>query len=367
MPTLRQLRLLRLQAQHLYRSPATSSAELVKTMVAVQAQELDSARLALGIRASGFTVDDVRRAREDERSIVLTWTLRGTLHLVASADLAWMLTFFGPLFVGKTERRYRQLDLDPAIRMKAVPIMRDVLMQRGPLPRAALAEALAPHGIPVAGQAIYHLVRYAALQGVVCYGPQQDGDLMLVALDNWLPELPRRQEYDVLTELARRYLGAYGPATPRDLAAWAGISIKQAQAGFEALADELVTVDVDETTLWLPARLMAWLDGLPVDRHVKLLPGYDPYLLGYEKRDFMVDAAHAQQIHPGGGTIRPTVIVDGHAVATWTPQPSRTAMRQIVVRPFGLLDGGVVSALHDEAARLATFLGHPVEVQLAAP
>ena len=106
---------LRLRAQRLHPEAAreaTNVAHLVRDLCGLQAQDLSAATLAVRPRSSGLTASDVERARLEERTIVRTWCMRGTLHLVAADDLGWLLPLLGPVFVRKSQRRYDQLGLN---------------------------------------------------------------------------------------------------------------------------------------------------------------------------------------------------------------------------------------------------------------
>jgi hypothetical protein len=296
------IRLLRLRSQRLHPKAAQSISgvvELVRVMGGLQAQELPSATLAVRPRSNNLVAEDVRKAREDDRSIVLTWCMRGMLHLVPAEDLGWLLQFFGPVFIRKSDRRYKQLSLDQETRKRAASEIRKALSQRGPLIRAELAEALAAKGIPVEGQFIAHLVRYAALEGVVCFGPERDGQLTYVLLDDWVGPAGQHDADQIQAELARRYLEAYGPAAPDDLASWSGISIGEARAGFEVISNDLLEVQTTDSQAWMLASHSAWLDGPFDDPIVRLLPRYDAYLARLSKSRFY-GVRRPCQAHPSG-------------------------------------------------------------------
>ena len=103
-----------------------------------------------------------------------------------------------------------------------------MLGTEGCLSRPEIAERLARLGIPSAGQATVHVIWRAALDGLVCYGPDRNGEATFVLLDEWVPPARQRDRDDALAELARR-LQAYGPAQPADLAAWSGLSLADAR------------------------------------------------------------------------------------------------------------------------------------------
>jgi hypothetical protein len=83
--------------------------------------------LAVRPRSKGLVIEDVKQAREVDRSIVMTWCMRGTRHLLATEDLGWLLSLFGPVFIRGTERRYLELELSQEIRTQAVKEMRHIL------------------------------------------------------------------------------------------------------------------------------------------------------------------------------------------------------------------------------------------------
>ena len=281
------------------------------------------------------------------------------------ADLAGLLAYFGPLYLRKAARRLKQLKLDPTTRQRATAHIQATIQAEGPRTRPELAAALAAEGIPVAGQAIAHLVRGAALEGVICFGPDRDGVQTYVVLDDWLERGAAPDPADTLARLARRYVSGYGPVTPSDLAAWAGIMQQEARTSFEAIEDELSEVTLEGAPAWLLADHTVWIDAdPPAGPDVRLLPGYDPYWLGYRARGFMV--AEAQRIHPGGGLIRPVLLVDGSAAGTWRLQRGKRATT-LHVTPFAALDEAVRAALENEVQAVGRFLETPVTLALDEP
>ncbi|TMC59329.1 MAG: winged helix DNA-binding domain-containing protein [Chloroflexota bacterium] len=164
------VRLLRQRAQRLTPQEPdapTGVAQVVKDLCGLQAQDAFAAALAIRVRSTGLLNDDVERARVQERSIVRTWGQRGTLHLLATEDLTWLLPLLGPLFIAGNRRRYAELGLDEDTLTKGVRALRAVLASQGPLTRDELVEQLAHHGIRLAGQARPYLLQHAALEGII--------------------------------------------------------------------------------------------------------------------------------------------------------------------------------------------------------
>lgn len=359
------LRAVRLRAQLLAASPASTVEEAVAQVVAVQAQAAQPARLAVRARTTGLVAADVDRAAHTERSVVRSWALRGTLHMVAATDLRWMVGLLGPVFVRAGRRRREQLGLDERTCERALAAIEKVLKGSRPLTRAELVERIAAEGtrIDPRTQAPPHLLGYAANQGLICRGPDVERyEPTYVLLDEWVPAAPSRDRDDALVELARRYLAGYGPAGIQDFAAWSGLPATDGKRAWRLLKGELVRVSVDGAELW--ALYEADLDP-PRDCPPRLLGHFDALLLGYRGRDLILDPAAAKRIQAGGGFIQPTVMVGGRVAGTWRLD-SRARTARLTVEPFTTLRRGSREGLRAEAEDLARFLGVEISFEVAS-
>ena len=359
-------RRMRARRQHLHDAcKGTSAAAIVRDLFGLQSQEWPSAQLAIHARSRALTQADVIHAREAERAFALTWTLRGTLHLVAAEDLQLQLDLCGPPAIRATRSRFKQLGLSDEVRERALEAIKDVLRGGQALTRAQLAEALDARGIPAAGQAIHHLVRFAALRGLICLGAEVDGDLTYVLLDEWLPmakAAPRPD--DPLLAFARRYLAAYAPATMADFKRWSGLGAASVKAAWAAVAPECVPVALPDAAGLMLARQLDPLEASPPAPTVRLLPRYDNYLLSHERRAFMVADAYAKRVHPGGGLIRACLLVDGEAQANWKLEKRRAGLR-VVVEPFEALEPSILPFVEAEVESLGRFFNAKAELRLA--
>jgi hypothetical protein len=336
-----------------------SAAAVVQRVFAIQAQDATAADLGIRARGRDITASAIRTAYDDEKSIVRNWFMRGTLHTIPGEDAGWALRLLGPHFLAATSRRYQQLGLDDGLRQRSDHMIRRVLGTHGPLTRAELTDHLIALGISPDGQAPFHLIRHAALVGIVCHGPQRDGDATYVLLDDWLPSSGSHLEQDAgLAELARRYLIAFAPAGVEDFATWSGLPVSWSRRAWKKLAQSAtITTDAGLTVL-------ARRDHQPLDKprtpDVRLLPAYDNYLTGYRTREGSVPAAHQARVWPGGGTIRATVVADGLAVATWT---RRSGGRTLQVEPFEPLPPQIQTEVDTETAAVVRFLRSTVVIE----
>lgn len=316
------LRRQRARAQWLSRRHCRSPEEVVRHLLAVQSQDLRSARLALRARGSGFSAADVNRALGDGL-LVIGWLLRGTLHLVHRDDYPWLLALTAPVAAAANRRRLAQEGVAEGDLDRAVRVIDRALSKSGPLSRAELGERLAAHGIPTTGQALPHLLMLAALRGVTVLGPLRDGAPAFVpARERLAGVLPVRRppRGELLVDLARRYLSSHGPAAPADLAAWSGLPLREVRAGLSGLAGDLREDGTGRVGLaggWAPAQ----------PQPCRLLPAFDPFLFGWKDRSFAVAEQFAARVQPGGGMFRAVVLRDGMAAGTWSARREGVRIR----------------------------------------
>ncbi|MFF0723505.1 winged helix DNA-binding domain-containing protein [Streptomyces sp. NPDC004134] len=336
--------------------------EVAARVFAVQAQDLEAAALGLRARAYGLTRTAVREALEERRTLVRGWFMRGTLHLVPAADVHWLLALYGPRLVSAAARRYRDLGLDEGVYERAERVVVEAVAAHGPLTRAELAGRLARVGVGPDGQAPFHVIRRAALAGLVCHGPLRAGEPTYVALRDWLPPPagPQPAGDAAVRELVRRYLRGHGPAAPGDFAAWSGLPQGTARrvwpepAPYGQHADERRRdeQDADERHTDSPGADPPGTDGPGPSPDVRLLPAYDDYWLGWRDRDAAIPRDFVRAVRPGGGQIRAAVTVNGRAAGTWT----RPRKGNVQVSMFAEGPDRVAADVTAEAADVARFL-----------
>jgi hypothetical protein len=333
----------RLAAQSLTDPGGRDPVAVVERLLAVQGQDPRGARLAVRARSTGLTAADVDRALTEERSLLITWLNRGTLHLVRSEDYPWLHALTAPRLVTGNARRLAQEGVSPAAAERGVEANERTLADEGPLTRDRLRERIAAAGVRTEGQALVHVLMLATLRGLAVRGPMVDGAHAYALVRDWLGE-PQPVDRDVaLAELARRYLVGHGPADGRDLARWAGLPLGQARAGLQAIAGELERRD--DGLVDLPNRTPA--SELPAPR---LLGPYDPVLHGWTSREPLL-GSHAGVVTVNG-LFRPIALVDGRAVAIWSMPRG-----EVELAPFGRLAAKDAAALDADAADVRRFLG----------
>ena len=244
---------------------------------------------------------------------MVTWCNRGTLHLVRREDYWWLHTLTAPTVRTTNARRLEQEGHTPASVTRGTKVIVDALAADGPLTRDTLRERLDAGGIRTAGQALIHLLMHASLDGTIVRGPVVGGSQAYVLTAEWLGPAPPVDRDRALAELARRYLAGHGPADDRDLAKWSGLPLRDARAGFRAVAGELTERPDGRAQLRRPStRPRSTRPRLP---RPTLLGAFDPVLLGWRSRAEIV--GDHRGIVTVNGIFRPIALVDGVAAATW--------------------------------------------------
>jgi hypothetical protein len=336
----------RFAAQLLTLPPALADPLAVtKHLLAVQAQDPRGARLSIRVRSSGPTAADVDRALTQERSLVVGWLNRGTLHLVASEDYRWLHALIAPGLLTGNARRLGQEGVTPAAAERGVAAIEKALFEEGPLTRAQLGERIAAAGVRTTGQALVHILLLASLRGLILRGPMVGREHAYVLVGEWLGKA-RPVEHDrALAELARRYLTGHGPADERDLAKWAGLPLRNARAGLGAIAAELREHAGGRVDL---AKRRAPV-GPPPPR---LLGPFDPLLLGWSSREWILgDRRPDRPMVTSNGIFRAIALVDGRAAAIWKLTGGR-----VELTPFGRLARNDAAALRAEALDVERFM-----------
>ncbi len=336
--------------------PCASPVAAARLTTALQAQDNLASRLGVRARTTGVTDADVQHAIEVDRTVVRSWLLRGTIHLVDSVDLRWLVRLIGPAIARKYRTRWRQIGLTDDVLDRSIELLPSVLAE-GPLTRHEIRAGLAARGGTLDSpdpQAHTHALVHASTTGLVCRGPDRGRHATFALVEDWLAAAPVGPSGDdALAELARRYFAGYSPATAADFAAWSGLPSAHA---IELIRDELHDTDVD-------GRPGFRLGDVGPERGVRLLPAFDNYLVGYRDRAAILDPPLHGRVYQGG-MIRPTVLVDGRVVGSWA---LNRAKGRVAVTPFGDFDARTRGGVEAEVVDIGRFLDRELILDVGPP
>jgi hypothetical protein len=195
----------------------------------------------------------------------------------------------------------------------------------------------------------------AARRGALCFGPNRGRNVTYTNPHRWLPGFRPADGQAALASVVRRYLHAYGPATPQQFAQWLGAPRRWAAELFGSLSGELQQVEVNGATAWLPAGDTTPRSAAP--QGVRLLPYFDAYAVGCQPRELLFPGRAAERaLTPSGQAGNyPVLLVDGTVAGVWHQRRSGRRL-QVTVEPFGRLTLARRRDLDDQVQRIGQFL-----------
>ena len=349
-----EVRVRRLARSHLVdRAPAERLVEVVREVCGIHAQVMGSAELQLAARVDGITQADVRAALWERRELVKTWTLRGTLHLHPADELG-LWTAARRAVVGEADHVTEEHNIVPAV----VAAIGEALAGRT-LTREELADAVVGQVGPGPREKLAsgwgYFLGDAAEAGVLCFGPPSGSRVTFVHPSDWLGPGQKWKPDAALREVARRYAETYGPVGHRQFREWF-TSRSFTPAAAKALFEELDLPDVE------PAP--------PGARSVRLLPEYDPYVMGFRERDHLVPPAVREQVAAHGKgryegpAATPFLLVEGVCAGIWS-RKKRARRIELAVEPARKLTRDEKAGVEAEADRIGAFLGLDPQLTIA--
>jgi hypothetical protein len=341
----------RLRSQHLVSPRAPSAREVVGSLLAVQAENPSQSAWAVAARTRDADRADLAKLLDDG-AVLRTHVLRPTWHFVRAEDIGWLLDLTGPRVkrvTGQQLRTVHGLD-EPAI-ARAVDVVTRALASRGQLTRGELADELTARGLPATGQFVMILLAHAELDGLICSGRVVDGEHTYALMAERVPNVRRLDRAEALAELALRYFTGHGPATERDLAYWATLTVTDVRAGLHQVRDRLDSFQHDGRTFW---HAPADPPGGAQDPEGHLLQVLDEMYRGYQDSRWVLDAAG--QVPRVRESAIGMALIDAQLVAAMRRTITGAQVR-FDLRPYGVLTPGQVDALEQVATRYGTYLG----------
>lgn len=353
----------------LERAPHGQMLDVAMQIGGLHAQVMSAAELAAWVRVEGVTPQDVRDAVWTERTLVKSWAWRGTLHLLPARHYPEYVAALRTRtnYLSASWQKYFNLTVDDI--NAAIKGVHDALDGRM-LTREQLAEEVGKlTGLTHLGERLRsgwgELLKPAAFQGELCFGPSQGQNVTFVRPDQWLniEEWHEPESQAALQDLLRLYLHVYGPATRDNFAQWFGVAPARTRMPFESIARELVEVDIEGWKAWALAEDIAPIQAIEpaTASHVKLLPLFDPYTVGvYNHRQYLSPETKAK-VYRTAGWISPVVLLGGRIEGVWEQEKRRDVIT-VKVEMFSPITTQHKKSIEAEVERLGAFLGATTEV-----
>jgi len=336
----------RLENQKLSASDFKKPVDVVRWLGAVQAQDFNAAKWALGLRMRAATDADVEEAF-NQGQILRTHLMRPTWHFVSPEDIRWLLQLTAPRVNLRCGPNYRKLELDNATFKRSNKALTKALKGGKHLTRSELKKVLNQAGISADDTVrMAHLLVRAELDGVVCSGPRVGKQFTYALLEERVrPTKPLARE-EALAKLTQRYFTSHGPATLQDFIWWSGLTTIDAKHGVQIVNGDLRKEFIEEKVYLSPRAVKA----TKRVHSAHLLPAFDEYTVAYKDRQTLFARTNGEA--STWGLLGPIVIVDGRVAGTWkrTNDEIDLQLSKELMEPEQI-------AITSAVDRYATFLG----------
>lgn len=334
---------------------------LVRRLSGVHAQLASAAEAAIWLRTAGAVGPaDVRRALTEDRTLVKTWAVRGTLHLLPAADLPRWAATLGTRSFPRPPSWYRYHGVTPED-MAAIEETVPQVLGAKPVTRERLAKQVAKRsGRPQVEERLLSgwgaVLKPLAARGQLAFGPAEGRSVTFVAPRKWLGPWTDLDPEQAVADTVRGFLDTYGPASLDELARWSALDKPVLRRAVAALAEELIELDTEGHRGWVTTAAAERIAAAEPSTVVRLLPGFDPYVVGALTQlvHLLPAGEHRGAVSRASGWISAVLVDGGRIVGTWT-QEARAGALQVAITPFGRLRTGVRKAAEAEAQRWADY------------
>jgi hypothetical protein len=304
-----QIRSWRLRNQLLVDKPFKSVYEVVKWMGALQAQDYYGSLWAIGLRMKGLNENMIEKAIDDKQ-IVRSWPMRGTLHFTAPEDLRWMLNLLAPRVIKKATSVYTQADLNSKVFSKASNILVKEFEKSPTMTRDEIYRVLEKYRISTSQSRGLHILGWMAQNGIICQASRKGKQPTFALLDYWIPEVKPIDVEESLAKLALQYFKSHGPATIQDFCWWTGLTQTEARKAIGLVEPTLLRLKADANFIY-----SADAQGGSKSSSIILIPSYDEFSVGYKDRSALLDDANIART--GHGIFSSCILLNGKIAGTW--------------------------------------------------
>jgi hypothetical protein len=303
----------RLVRQQIASSDFKTAKELVHWMGAMQAQDYNMAKWAIGVRVPGSTNQTIEKAIE-KAEIIRTHVLRPTWHFVSANDIHWMLDLTGPRIKASLKFRQKHLELTDKILAKSNKVIEKALTGGKHLTRDELTSKLENSKIQLGDQRAGHILLAAELDKVICSGATNGKKTTYALLEERVPDSSKLTREEALALLTSRYFTSHGPATVKDFMWWSGLTLSDVKKGLEIVKGDFISEKIEQQTYWFTNS--SHFSGMSTES-VYLLPAFDEFMISYKDRTACLTLQHSKRAVSVNGILWPIIVINGQVMGTW--------------------------------------------------
>ncbi len=303
----------RLISQHVGGTELKTPAAVVSHMGAMQAQDFNMVKWAIGARLPGISEQKIEESF-NSGEVIRTHLLRPTWHLVVPDDVSWLIELTAPRIKAVAKSRHTQLGIDNKLVATSNAAIEKALQGNRHLTREELMVELEGAGIKARNERLSHLMFCAELDGIVCSGEIRNKKQTYALLKERVPEIKKIDRDEALERLARKYFKSHYPASAPDFAWWSGLTLGDARRAIEMIRPGFNSEKIGEITYWFPDSAIP----LPAYKEtVHLLPAFDEFIIAYTDRSASIVVEHHSKAVSTNGIFRPVVVINGLVKGIW--------------------------------------------------
>lgn len=325
--------------------------------------------MAIWARGHHLKQADMHSALWKKRTLVKTSCMRQTLHLLKTSDFSLYINALKRSRLAALHQIMSRFGITPkeANAMTAAIVAG---LDEGPQTQPELIQQIMPNvgkklNAYIKAAWSIQIFRAALVEGLICYGPPRGSKSTFIRVDQWLPLQKEIPEAEAKRTLLRRYLGAYGPATARDFSRWSGITMAEVKPVWESLREQMREVQCEKQTSFILRDDYEALAQSNLNDHIlRLLPGFDPFLLGHAEKNHLLDMRHYKRVYRAAGWITPTVLLNGKIIGVWS-HARNTGHTVLRLELFEKITKKHRVQIEAEAASLADFWKTSCKIEFA--
>jgi hypothetical protein len=316
---------IRIRSHQLGNSGFNEPEKLIAWMGAIQAQDYNMSKWALGIRLKSATIKDIETAL-NKGKILRTHVMRPTWHLVAAEDIRWMLQLSKERIKSSCASRDRNLEITEELYSKCNRLIENILKDNNHLTRQELSLALTKAGIAVDTSRMIHFMMRAEIEGIICSGIDKGNRQTYSLIDERVPPAKMLHKEEALATLATKYFRSHPPASLQDFVWWSGLSVSDAKQAIHLIQTELLTIRFHESPLWVH---QSYSEESESFNTFHFLPAFDEYVIAYKDRTSILEMEHHPKAFSKNGIFHPVIVSNGRVIGTWqkTGNKNRIAIR----------------------------------------
>lgn len=333
---LQKIKNIRLQSQQLVNKTFTDPKKLVEWMGAIQAQDYNMAKWAMGCRLVSSTNQTIEEAF-DRGDILRTHVMRPTWHFVSNEDIRWMAVLSSKKIISAWKSYDKKYQTDENQYAKWLNQIEKLLEGNRHLTREEIKQEFEKNGTVISPHEMNHCMMNAEALGIVCSGAVKNKKQTYALLDERVPKTTDITKEEALSKLAAKYFRSHSPASIDDFIWWSGLSVTDARNAIHSIKDNLISERYDNKELLI---YDASNYKSSLDESLHLLPAFDEYIISYKDRTHVLPREHYHKAFNNYGTFYPILVYNGNVIGNWKKEEKKN---QIIINSELFIDDLIIN------------------------